>query len=207
MRDWPTLPPDDELERADSLLNQADALLRRHRVDDKHADATADDWAPGAELDGDDDDLPILTEIVEDYELPPALPRVPSRSVTGFDRAPAQSAALHETARAPLSTPGMPTPAQTTATADTAIQDALSARLAERLVKLDTEIAREIGNWVAAEIPQILARELDQLAARVQAEMQAHLRATLLPEISARVGRLLDPAADPLAKPDRPLDN
>ena len=31
MKDWKPLPHDEDLERADDLLDQADALLRRHR--------------------------------------------------------------------------------------------------------------------------------------------------------------------------------
>ena len=33
MKDWQDFPDDDELDRADDLLGQADALLRRHRGD------------------------------------------------------------------------------------------------------------------------------------------------------------------------------
>ncbi|MFU2489275.1 hypothetical protein [Thauera sp. WH-1] len=193
MREWPALPPDDELTRADDLLNQADALLRRHHQSDQPAPASTDDWAPGTELD--DDDLPILTEVVDDFELPHPLPPTAVRAPTGFERPPAPEA----TAAAALAAASTPSPA--------ALHDALSAKLAERLVELDTEIAREIGNWVAMEMPQILARELDQLASRVQAEMQAHLRATLLPALSARVGSLLDHKATPHEEPDRPSDD
>lgn len=191
MKQWPGLPEDDELERADSLLDQADALLRRHRPDDRLAEPATEDWTAGTEFD--DDDLPILTEIVEDFELPAGLATTSTRSPSGFEQEP--STLARDTDTPPMAAPTPSTRPE---------EDALSARLAERLIELDTEIAREIGAWVAAEMPQILARELDQLASRVQAEMQAHLRATLLPKLSARVGRLLDPAADPVAKPDRP---
>lgn len=197
MREWPALPPDDELTRADDLLSQADALLRRHHQSDEPTPASTDDWTPGTELD--DDDLPILTEVVEDFELPHALPLTPARARTGFERPPFPP--TPEAVAAAAAMPAASTPSAA------ALQDALSARLAERLVELDTEIAREIGNWVAMEMPQILARELDQLASRVQAEMQAHLRATLLPELSARVGSLLDQKAAPGTGPDRPSDD
>lgn len=56
----PTLP--DELEAADELLDQADALLQRHRGAASLITATGDDLAA--------DDLPLLTEVVD--ELPPA---------------------------------------------------------------------------------------------------------------------------------------
>ncbi|HMU17818.1 MAG TPA: hypothetical protein PKC95_10290, partial [Thauera aminoaromatica] len=70
-------------------------------------------------------------------------------------------------------------------------------QLAERLVELDTAIAREIDEWAARELPQIIARELERLGERIQDEALAHLRATLLPGISARVSSLFD---------DRPHD-
>ena len=40
---------------------------------------------------------------------------------------------------------------------------AAEQQLAERLVELDTAIAREIDEWAARELPQIIARELDRL--------------------------------------------
>lgn len=60
MKDWPAFSTEDELERADSLLHQADALLGRRR--DQAADQTA------AALDS-EDDLPILTDIVDEQAL------------------------------------------------------------------------------------------------------------------------------------------
>lgn len=61
MSTWAPLPRDDELERADELLDQADALLRRHRGAEQGA------ARPRAALD--DEDLPILTDVVDDLEL------------------------------------------------------------------------------------------------------------------------------------------
>lgn len=201
MKEWPALPPDDELERADSLLDQADALLRRHRLDDRRPNATADDWTPSADFD--DEDLPILTEIVEDFELPAELPGTLMRPTSAFDRPPSQPSFLHEAPGATVAAAAASTRTDTAAPT----QDTLSSEFTERLVELDTAIARELGNWIAAEMPQILARELDQLAGRVQAEMQAHLRATLLPALSARVSSLLDHAADAPGHPAQPLDD
>ncbi|MGL1834622.1 hypothetical protein ACKVEX_13575 [Rhodocyclaceae bacterium SMB388] len=56
----PDAGPDADLEEADALLLKADALLRKH----KRADSPAreDDY----------DDLPILTEIIDHFELPSA---------------------------------------------------------------------------------------------------------------------------------------
>ncbi|CAM5473881.1 hypothetical protein TMEC54S_03753 [Thauera mechernichensis] len=185
-QDWQGLSPEDELERADDLLNQADALLKRHQAKD---DAGGMDWYPTPELD--EDDLPILTEVVEDFALPPDWPATSAPHATGFERPPTPPPKAHASS--------VQAPPSAGADHSAALQAALSSRLAEKLVELDTEIAREIGLWVSNEMPQILSRELDGLASRLQAEMQAHLRATLLPELSARVGRLLDDAGAPQA--------
>jgi hypothetical protein len=202
MKDWPELQPDRELERADILLDQADALLRRHHAHEEPEGGPADAWTPGAGL---DDDLPILTEVVEGFEFPPETPASSLRPAAPFRLGSSPATAMHQGPEA------LDPPASAAATAvplarAAAPSDTLQARLAERLVELDTEIAREIGAWVATEMPPILARELDQLAGRMQAEIEAHLRATLLPELSARLGRLLDLAADPGRTPDRPQD-
>ena len=60
MNEW--LPPsrDDDLERADDLLGQADALLRRHRGQSDmaaHSHAHTQDPEPAFD---DDDDLPMI---------------------------------------------------------------------------------------------------------------------------------------------------
>lgn len=77
MRDALQPPQDDELERADALLDQADALLRRHRGSAPRTPPPA--TFPSAALETeirlepfaleDDDDLPILTDIVDGLEL------------------------------------------------------------------------------------------------------------------------------------------
>lgn len=77
MRDELQPPQDDELERADALLDQADALLRRHRGSAPRTPPPA--TFPSAALETetrlepfaleDDDDLPILTDIVDGLEL------------------------------------------------------------------------------------------------------------------------------------------
>ena len=186
MNEW--LPPsrDDDLERADDLLGQADALLRRHRG---QADMAAQSHAHTQDPDPafDDDDLPILTEIVEDLDLPPTW--------SGHKAADAAAASIFHT---------RPAPAPAVTTADQAgHRAAVAQHLAEKLVELDTEIARKVADWVAVEFQQVLDRELERLGERVRAEMLAHLRATLLPELSAQVSTLLDDSARPSATPDR----
>lgn len=186
MNEW--LPPsrDDDLERADDLLGQADALLRRHRgQSDMAAQSHAHTQDPDPAFD--DDDLPILTEIVDDLDLPPTW--------TEHKVANAAAASIFHT---------RPAPAPAVTTADQAgHRAAVAQHLAEKLVELDTEIARKVADWVAVEFQQVLDRELERLGERVRAEMLAHLRATLLPELSAQVSTLLDDSARPSATPDR----
>lgn len=168
MSDWqPPTPPlhDDDLEAADRLLDQANALLRRHR---------GTDTAPGKAAPVDGDDLPILTDVVDESD--PELPLL----IDAADAPPVAAPADEEPAAAlPSSHKGT-------------VPDAL----AERLIRLDTELNREIENWVSSEFPQILGRELDRLTERMQAEMITHLRAVLLPELSERISHLLDQAQE-----------
>lgn len=63
--------------------------------------------------------------------------------------------------------------------------------LAELLVGLDTELAREIEAWFAKELPQLVTRELDRLAGRLQEETLAHMRATLIPVLAEHISRRL----------------
>ncbi|MDA0236787.1 MAG: hypothetical protein OSW71_18100 [Proteobacteria bacterium] len=270
MRGWED-DSDDELERADDLLGQADALLRRHRGDATPASprtpspggagpAEPADAAPAispATMQAfDDDDLPILTEVVDDLDLPAEIfqpveapfaaaavastAAMPSfvRSLAAAQFTPAGEPAastvrdaapepvtqpeppatpagepaastVRDAAPEPVTQPEPPAPqtphpqpAPSAAESAAASPPARSAaaqeqQLAERLVELDTAIAREIDEWAARELPQIIARELERLGERIQDEALAHLRATLLPGISARVSSLFD---------DRPHD-
>jgi hypothetical protein len=251
VKDWQDFPDDDELDRADDLLGQADALLRRHRGDTAASPArtppTTDHgpagpvhaMPPAAAMQAfDDDDLPILTEVVEDLDLPaeifqpPAAPfsmaaaasaaAMPSfvRSPALAELTPAREPAAPEPAEPPSEPDVQPAPvgqptsqwppeplaapeppvapvaavAPATAPPPPPPPSAAAAeqQLAERLVELDTAIAREIDEWAARELPQIIARELDRLGERIQDEALAHLRATLLPGISARVSSLFE---------------
>jgi len=141
MKDWPDLhfgmDPDPDLEEADALLEKADALLRKHRHTG-HAETAADP----------DDDLPILTEIVEDFDTPGKTPHA--------------------------DVPPVPN------------------ELAEFLIDLDTELAREIELWFANELPQLVANELDRMSERLRTEALGHMRATLIPALSERIAARLD---------------
>ena len=251
MKDWQDFPDDDELDRADDLLGQADALLRRHRGDTAASPARTPpttDHGPAGPVHSmppaaamqvfDDDDLPILTEVVEDLDLPaeifqpPAAPfsmaaAASAAAMPSFVRspAPAELTPVREpsvleppepppepilrpapigqpTSQWPPEPPAAPEPpvaavaavAPATAPSPPPPPSAAAAeqQLAERLVELDTAIAREIDEWAARELPQIIARELDRLGERIQDEALAHLRATLLPGISARVSSLFE---------------
>lgn len=168
---------DEELKAADMLLDKADALLRRHRgMEPQHASQPEADVFISLE----EDDLPLLTEVVDPSELP----------------APAS-------AQTSISTPApIPTPAQAPApgpepeprSATTHVQPV--SQLAEQLISLDTEIARAVESWFAAELPQLLSRELDKLSARLQEEALRHLRATLLPTLSEHISRSLEKNTD-----------
>lgn len=168
MKDWPTIghETDAELERADDLLGKADALLRRHRGSDAPLpdDDPVDEYEVALE---DGDDLPILTDIVDDFD-----PEIPL--LTEVAAAPAVLA---------------PTPQPAVVAPPPGLDPAF---IAEQLVELDTEIRREVEAWLATELPQILSREFDALIEKVRGETLAHLRATLLPTLSEHIASRLD---------------
>lgn len=167
--DWrkPSADPADELKEADLLLEKADALLRRHKIKE-------DTTAPPPES---DDDLPLLTDVVDDLMIEPLL---------GAD-APTDPATTPQ--------PPKPPPPQPSA--------GISVELTELLVNLDTELAREVENWFADELPQLVTRELDRFAQRLREEATAHMRATLIPALSERIAVLLEKA---LTTPRKPRD-
>lgn len=168
MKDWPLRSETEaEIARADDLLDKADALLRRHRDTGPEPVVTESD--PILPL-ADGDDLPILTDIVDEFDADiPVL----------TDAAP------------PVAT--SPPPATIPAAAAHGIDPAI---VAEHLIEIDTEISREVEAWLANELPQILSRELDALVEKVRRETLAHLRATLLPTLSERIARRLNALDD-----------
>ncbi|AWI81761.1 MAG: hypothetical protein CVU19_14870 [Betaproteobacteria bacterium HGW-Betaproteobacteria-13] len=155
---------DAELELADSLIGKADALLRRH-----HGTNTPPASAAANEPNDDSDELPILTDVVLDFdESIPLLSEVAQLQQNTL--APAPAAAASQTGLS--------------------IQD--RALLVEHLVEIDTLIAHEVETWLSNELPQLLSRELDKLNERLRIETLAHLRATLLPTLSAHIASRLD---------------
>lgn len=143
------IDPDADLREADELLLKADALLRKHSRTQSHAEAPKPVGTPLTLADN-DEDLPILTEVVDDYPTPSAKP--------------ASGVAIQ------------PVPVE----------------LAEYLVGLDTELAKEIESWFSTELPQLVAREFDAMSARLRVEAIAHMRATLVPALSDRIAARLD---------------
>lgn len=137
-------------EEGDRLMSKADALIQRHAG-----------FAATPEV----DDLPVLTDVVDDRIEP----------------------FIGESAPVVL----QPVESEPTiAEIPPAVFD--GADLSQRLVTLDTAISRHIEEWVANELPQLVSRELDELAERLRIQATAHLRATLLPLISAEIAETLD---------------
>lgn len=172
MNPWqpPAALHDADIEAADRLLDQADALLRRHRSGSD---------APVQPVDA--DDLPILTDVVDEGEidlaaLTPLSPAAPSPPAA-------------ETPPAPVATPpAPPPPAATTVAPVPSFHDLLT----EHLIELDTELTREIETWLDRELPQMVARELDAFGERLHRQALEHLRTTLLPRLSDRIAAHLD---------------
>jgi len=149
------LDPEAELKAADVLLHKADALLRRHKGSERE---------PDVEVSLEEEELPILTDVVDAFDAPQAAP-IEEAAASAAPQAPAPSAPDIE--------------------------------MAEFLINLDTEIAREVEAWFATELPQLLSRELDRLADRLRAEALAHLRATLLPALSQHISHRLEERLPP----------
>lgn len=223
MKDWKPLPHDEDLERADDLLDQADALLRRHRstIDFTPSGPLHDagrNPAPEVDLehlDLDDDDLPILTEVVEDLEIAddwhppinampldfgPVAPASPQPPAATAGAGAQEAAGLHAVPGAPSPDASATVPDISAALVREQLHEQLSHAFAEQLIDLDTRIAREVSNWMANEFPQVMGRELDRLAERLHTELQAHLRATLLPSLSGRISEVLEDIQSPLKR-------
>lgn len=64
--------------------------------------------------------------------------------------------------------------------------------LAGQIVELDIAIKRLIEDWVATELPQLVSRELDDLAERLRVKAVTQLQHSLLPLISAEIASRLD---------------
>lgn len=124
-----------------------------------------------AEIDAagtDGDDLPVLTEVVNDRVEPYIGESTPI-----------------------ILEPITPEPAAFDAVALACPEDATNL-MAERLIALETAISRHIEDWMANELPQLLSRELDEFADRIRVKAVAHLRSTLLPLISTEIADNLD---------------
>ena len=137
-------------EEGDRLMSKTDALIQRHA---------------GFAITPEVDDLPVLTDVVDD-RLEPFIGESAPVVLQPVEPEPT----IVETPPASFDGPD----------------------LSQRLVALDTAISRHIEEWVANELPQLVSRELDELAERLRTQATAHLRATLLPLISAEIAETLD---------------
>lgn len=176
---------DPDLERADDLLDQADAFLRRHRAGFADAAHGAEQEARFAPFD--DEDLPILTDVVDESELWPA------QAAAGAQPAPAAPAASPPAAAAPAPVADALRPGP--ASVIDRLADARSRHLAAQAragggeiatgthgaaaAGVEAAIARAVETWLADELPQILARELAQISFRINAEVGSSLRAAV----------------------------
>ncbi|MDY0073125.1 MAG: hypothetical protein RBR77_10800 [Thauera sp.] len=216
MKDWATFSTEDELQRADSLLNQADALLGRRRESSPAPSFTSTPPAApafttgkGETLLGQDDDLPILTDIVDEQSLGD-LSDLSDLSDLGDlgglnehwlaaseigaadDPAPEPEPVSSEPEPAALNLASSTAPSPAAPELDNAAISAIaSARFTETLIELDTEIARSIEEWMEREFPQFLQRELALMQTRLHKQLHEHLNATLLSEISTHISRHL----------------
>ncbi|MBN8283484.1 hypothetical protein [Zoogloea sp.] len=135
-------------------------------LEDEEAESSRNHDDEPTSIDG--DDLPVLTDVVDERIEP----------YIGTSE--------------PIILEPMRTEAELAHTAPPAGITQPPGDLAERLVTLDTAISRLIDDWVANELPQLVSRELDDLAERLRVKASAHLRATLQPLISAEIANTLD---------------
>ncbi len=213
MKDWATFSTEDDLQRADSLLNQADALLGRRRESSPAPSFTSTPPAApafttgeGETLLGQDDDLPILTDIVDEQSLSDLSDLgdlgglnehwlTASEIGAADDPAPEPEPVSSEPEPTALNLASSTAPSPATSELDSAAISAIStiasARFTETLIELDTEIARSIEEWMEREFPQFLQRELALMQTRLHKQLHEHLNATLLSEISTHISRHL----------------
>lgn len=155
-----SLPTDPDLDEADYLLRKADELLNRHHNPTSRQGRQTDD-----------DDIPVLTDIVEE-----GLPTLSAGSDYSQNRAPASPD------QRPRTGPASPA-------ADNA------GWLVELQSELEADINREIENWFSRELPALISRELEQLSQHLKTQVLSQARATLLPKLTTRIALKIDNAA------------
>ncbi len=200
MRDELQPPQDDELERADALLDQADALLRRHRGNAPRTPPPA--AFPSAALETetrlepfaleDDDDLPILTDIVDGLEL---------ADITSI----ADLADVADLADRELATPAAPVLDDLASTPRPAFAgDAMHFAAAEDAASLEAQPLEDLAEGTpdtrSADEPP--PPPSDQLAAAPLADAApSRIAAAELPPSAEPSPPLTPPTAPPLAPP------
>lgn len=154
-------------DQADALLEQADALMRRHRRvfvagADAHntpkpkpvpGSAHASAAAATTDAEADVGELPVLTEVVEADQL--------------------------------------------IASATRAAEDEIKARIHAAVGANDAELARALERWIATQLPDALAQALDSVAEQLKLELAARLRAELLTRPMFDQQPLFQPARKP----------
>lgn len=154
-----------EDEENDHLIEKAAALMHRHESFVAH----------------DDDDLPILTDVVETDPLESRIePFIGDTPPIILEAAEAELSA--EPDLDSDQAPEVDAPAPIPAAPD----------LSEKLAELDELIARQISDWIDNELPQLVSRELDAFSERIREQAATHLRAALLPQLSTGIAEILD---------------
>jgi len=136
-------------------------------LEDEEAEASL--HRPDVPETGDGDDLPVLTDVV-DERIEPFIGDSEPIILEPVDPEPELRDAAPVLAPAP--------------------------DLAGRIVELDIAINRLIEDWVATELPQLVSRELDALAERLRVKAVTQLQHSLQPLISAEIARRLDGDAE-----------
>lgn len=154
-----------EDEENDHLIEKAAALMHRHESFVAH----------------EDDDLPILTDVVEadslESRVEPFIGDTPPVILEAAEAELGTEPSLDDdevpTIDLPPATPDLPD-------------------LSDKLAELDELIARQISDWIDNELPQLVSRELDAFSERIREQAATHLRAALLPQLSSGIANILD---------------
>lgn len=148
---------DDHVEKADQIIERADALLNRHQ---DQAPSFAASLPPGSATTA----IPVLTEMIEDGD---------QAETSDSNSGSASPASTSNTTNA--------------TTPPAASGEAAPVVLIEHLIGIEAEVTRAVEHWLQQELPELIERETRALASRVQAQISAHARATLATALSERI--------------------
>ena len=202
-----TLPEDqanemDELKQADDLLSKADALLQKHASPPAAAVMV--------------DDLPILTDIVEqhdevcedDFDIDFSKTRLLtsdmaearvtqfSTDLTGLWMGKTQQNVVEEAVQADAFVSGasaLPTADVPSAGRQASLTaspvSASTQMLVEKVLSLETTLTRLVDEWFARELPKIIEREIKYLPVRIREEALTHMHVTLFSQVSEEIAQ------------------